>query len=411
MIKEFSYVLTVIALANIFLLLYTLILRWRQTHVKALLFLIGAYFLYFLQFASVAFFNFLTDFLIYYGVTERIQGLLTTTTYLGISAIFGGSFLLFIDYFENEQISIKHLMLIIGYLVFVYTWEFSWFFLTFYLSFIGSDKPFGLDGTYFNFLTLVIFGFYFYIGSICPKTLQNMKKYAIDSEHRKQLSYMQWAIFVMFFLSTLITTLEVLFEASIRTFSSIFFVLQYLSVIIGTFLFWLNYARSSRIALLQPQRIDKLLVLNESGLPLLSYEFTQTDGVIDESLITSSLTAVRSLLKEAIGTTSELRSITFGDREVMFIAMETFGVILFANRRSRFLQGALENFGKTFKDHYEDKIKDYVRPADFKDAEILVKKAFGLARDDFPLFPWVRSVTTKIWSLIFVSNRKKDSLY
>ncbi len=306
------------------------------------------------------------------------MNLITTTTYLGISAVYGGSFLLFIDYFERERISANRLALIIGYLVLVYSWEVSWLYNYLYYFFAGEPQPTGYNAGYFNLLSLIILSFFILIAVLCSRVLQHMKQFALDTAHRKQLSYMQWAILSIFLFAPLLSLSQMFFG-----YIGVNVDLEYpgfVCIFVGIGLLWLAYARTTRVALLQPQQIDKILVLNEGGVLLYSYEFSHTPQTINDMLISGGLTAVRGIMREAMGTGTELRSITFEDKEIMFITLGRFGFVLFAGRKSRFLQAALENFGKAFSNKYEAQIERIVNLDAFNESKGLIEKAFGLAR-------------------------------
>ncbi|MFX0093661.1 MAG: hypothetical protein ACFFBD_18055 [Candidatus Hodarchaeota archaeon] len=378
-----SFLTLLLRLAAVFisvLLMYTLVLRWRQTRIKAILLLLPAIFMSFLLdivnlWEAIVYLDSLIPLSILTFSRES-----TILSLLGLNS--AGCFLLFIDYFERDHISAIRLSLFVGM---------SAAYITGLLISLTSQVS-GINlGMILVFLLVPVF--LAIVAVIGIKAFQNMKRFAFDNEHKNQLLFMQLVFFSYFFL----TSFFIFLSGSIIARENlpgeikqlIWFFPQELSLLAASVLLWHVYARSSRIAFLQPQRIYKLLILNRSGLPLYIYEFIRTETSVEQDyLVSGGITATKSLLKDAIGATSEIHSISFEDKEVMLTNREKFVVVLFVERKSNYLKIASEMFSVKFEEKYGDNISDHVNKALFEGTDHLIERAFGLAREKVSLLPW-----------------------
>lgn len=352
-------------------LLFTLVHRWQKTRIKAILLLV------------VTTLN--------RGIVESIKMATTLLTTDAISpladysvilmGVFGfssaGMFLLFIDYFENERMSTNRVALFIGSLC-------SYIVGVSILTVLSSSV---IDTEMFDFLNMLILliapFFLVSVTIIGCRVLQNCKAYAYDDKHRQQLTLMQLSLICFFLFTSIYITVYNLvlpyLELPPDQVQIFLVVPQDISLSVGAVLLWLAYARSSRVAFLQSQRMHKLIVVNYAGLPIFSYDFLSVEHSIDDTLISGGITAVSSLFGESLGVSSGIDSISLEGIEMMMENYEKFAVILFTERISGFLKKAITEFGSNFDTKYSHLISDGgVDVSSFVGTEILVEQAFGL---------------------------------
>ncbi len=293
-----------------------------------------------------------------------------------------GMFLLFIDYFENENISATRLAIYssicVGHLV--------------NLSIvIGLDpETIKLDPS-LGFLTTVVgitilLGlpiFSIYVSISCLRSIAAVKKYAFDLTQIRQLNQLSLTIILYY-----VVTLVFLISGSLLNqnemlsddlFIILFVILPRSSQIAGSLLLWYAYAMSTRTAFLQPQRMHRLLIIARTGVPLYSFNFRKEIEGTDSILLSGGITAIKSLLKEAVGTSSEIVAIRFKEKEIMVRSYSNFGIFLIVDRTSNFLRRAMDSFGNEFAQQFQINELELIDETKFKDADSLIKKNFGLA--------------------------------
>jgi hypothetical protein len=305
-----------------------------------------------------------------------LENLRASDIYFNVLGIItAGLILLFFSYFENERIPALRLV--------IYLTAASNFIVS-ASNYIGVDNidynpDYGLLAEIANGLAnVVLIPFLLYVAISCSNSISSVKNFVYDQTQLRQLNVLQGVI-IFYYVNTVV----------LRTFSNVFFnnetllfffssILPRISVIIGSILLLNAYAFSKRVAFLQPQRMHQLVIVNDFGLPLFSFNFRLKDqNRADEYLFSGGLTAINSLLKEAIDTTSDIKSIKFTDVEIMVNRRDNFGVFLIVDRPSNFIRNALVTFANEFANNY-DTSGEIIEKNQFKGADNLVKKTFGL---------------------------------
>lgn len=376
---SFSYItvlVLVVQLSISSLLIITLIKRYKETKVVAILLLMVTSILAVLTqllelfLSLINFENILTN---YTSISMHVF------SFLGI--VTAGIFLIFIDHFENETISPIKLSLscsaAIGYfitLLVLLTLDVD------YLNNVDVNTLFDFVITD-TFFILPLFLLYTIISTL--RSIQQIKKYAIDENQVKLLNNIIIAIIFYYGITTILGFINGMFFTIGVNFNLdliLNVILPRLSVSIGSFLLWRTYYSTSSVAFLQPQRMDKIIVISKEGLPLFDYSFRQRKEDTDSVLLSGGLLAISSLLKEAVGTVSEIKSVRFSNKIIMIEAEEHFGVFLIVDRTSNFLSSALVSFTKDFAEKYESllPVEGLFDTSKFEDAKDLVLKKFGL---------------------------------
>ena len=96
-------------------------------------------------------------------------------------------------------------------------------------------------------------------------------------------------------------------------------------------------------------------------------------------LLSGGITAIKSLLKEAVGTSSDIVAIRFKEKELMVRSHSNFGIFLIVDRTSSFLRRAMDSFGNEFAQKFQINELELIDETKFKEVDSLIKKNFGLA--------------------------------
>ncbi|MFW9991719.1 MAG: hypothetical protein ACFFD4_06640 [Candidatus Odinarchaeota archaeon] len=369
------------------LLIVTLFIRYRQTKIPVILLLlfnsIVGVFSYSAEMLSI-----ITNYQLVSSVEYFSSNFYTASNLIfqGLGLISACMILLFIDYFANESFSHSRLAISVGV---VTGYTVSVFFM------LGlSDSVTGNLGDYldpvYGFLipltmvlsTLGTAVFLLYVFASGYRSIESVKTYAIGSEQKKQLSLMQVALLFYYVVTVLSISFISFFLSSDPVPYELGFIFLNIipraSVMIGDVLLWITYARSTSASFLQPQRMDTLLVIKKTGIPVYTHDF-RVKQETDSILLSGGITAIKSLLKEAVGTATEIVSIKFLDKELLVSSRKEFGAFLIVDRPSRFLVKALTNFSQEFEEEYSKVLADdLVDSTAFQGAEKLVRAAFGV---------------------------------
>jgi hypothetical protein len=361
--------------------------RWNTTRITVVAILCGFYLLY-LIFVMVEFalilFNFNDPVLFYLqeGVIINLFPFLG-----GVSA---GFFLLFIDYFVTDKVSSIHTGIYGAFLgAFILN-------IIYQMIFPGSIDERNIiviqqGGVDMYSIILLLLNFLFstnfpvtyfviYVLIISSVSLFKIKKLIQDEAQKKQVMFMQLTIvFYYFFTMVFIVTayqLEDLFDPNMLVF--VRHLAPHISVIIGSMMMYQAYAKAPT-GFLQFQRIEKLMVINRSGLLLYSYTFDEeARSDAKDLLLSGGVFAVMTLFSEMIKT-KNIRMIHFQNSRIMLSHHDNFVVFLVVDKITGFLWSALESFTNMFNLKYgpEDQELAIVPKSLFEDTNILLKLAFG----------------------------------
>ncbi|MHA1865226.1 MAG: hypothetical protein ACTSVB_10430 [Candidatus Heimdallarchaeaceae archaeon] len=111
---------------------------------------------------------------------------------------------------------------------------------------------------------------------------------------------------------------------------------------------------------LLPSRINKVVVIDESGVLLFAVRVGKEEpNIVEDTLLSGTLSAMKSVIKETTGTQTELQKIEFRDKYMIVAENEekTISTIIICDRNSFMLQTAAKQFinafTKEFKEHLE----------------------------------------------------------
>lgn len=369
-------------------LLFTLSKRWKETKITVVALLSGAYLL-FIIFLIVEFLFYLVNFEDPVGFYLK-EGNVIVSLFPFFGGISAGFFMLFIDYFENERIDTIH--------GFVYGAFFGAFILNIMYQLILpeiftlikiTELPTALDP---NTLILLFLSFLFstnfplsyfviYVIVVTLKSLVGIKRNITDEVQKKQVSLMQLTIIFYYFVTLVVVAGAYQLATLMDPVTLVFLrhIAPHITVIIGGIMIYKAYA-TAPVGFLQYQKIEKLMVINRSGLLLYSYDF-ESSGEDERSrdvLFSGGVVALLNLFTEMIHS-KNINVIQFQDKKIMLSHSENFVVFLVVDRITSFLWSALDSFSNMFNLKYglDDQEYSVVQKNIFKDAEILLMIAFG----------------------------------
>ena len=294
--------------------------------------------------------------------------------FIGLGLLSGIMFLSFVYYFAEDRLSISGMtfivVLVTSYLMYIA------------LLIFGNAENLYIPNTPFS-LEFIPAVFFTYVVIISLTRLIKIRGISRDEYQKRQITLMLIAIiFYYIFTSVFITVSE---QGEDVLPATLVYFLRHpaarFSVVIGDFILYSAYAKS-RMAFLQYQTMEKLLVISNDGLPLYTYDFSANGrGTAEDALLSSGLIAISALLSEAIKV-SEIKMIQFKEKQIMVSHEKNFGVFLITDRPTIFLWNALDAFASNFnKAHNMDtkSMLDISKTKQFRQSEIITMAAFGLS--------------------------------
>ncbi|MFX0150796.1 MAG: hypothetical protein ACFFAJ_08460 [Candidatus Hodarchaeota archaeon] len=361
--------------------------RWNKTRITVVAILCGFYLMY-LIFVMVEFALILLNF--DNPVNFYLQEGFVVNMFPFFGGMSAGFFLLFIDYFITDKVSSVHtaiygaflgafILNIIYQMLFpgiidpenIQAVQQGWNAYTILLLFMSILFTTNFPATYFVIYVLVI----------SMVSLFKIKKVIQDDLQKKQVSFMQLTIIFYYFFTMILIVGAYQFENLFYPDMLVFIrhLAPHVSVIIGSSMMYQAYAKAPT-GFLQFQRIEKLMVINRSGLLLYSFTFDE-DAKSDaqDVLLSGGVFAVLTLFSEIIKT-KNIRMIHFQENKIMLSHHDSFIVFLVVDNITKFLWSALDSFSNMFNLKYspEEQEISIVPKSLFEDANILLNLAFGL---------------------------------
>ncbi len=183
-------------------------------------------------------------------------------------------------------------------------------------------------------------------GVVGTKDLFNVLRRASNKTQQKQIKFMIWGTILGFIVGPILSALG----DNVTTYTGNAIagawtaeIFGYGTISLGLVLAAISYLSGKEKAFLQPYKIDSLLVILDSGLLGYEYIFAKTDDDSRTILLSGALTAIRSLMDETLGNV-EIELIKMNKFDLMIKLIPNAAVVLIAEKRTRYLQNALNNF-------------------------------------------------------------------
>ncbi len=369
-----------------FILLYSLWGRWHEIKIPVIAILMGLYILFigFVSFETIIYifnFNQITDFYLEEG--NWIASLFPF--YGGISS---GIFLLFIEFFRKDRVSPIHSSI---YGIFIGSFIFNLIFKFLFPEFSITSETIIIEGAFdisdiIRFILIVLFTtnfptayFIAYVILVSTLSFQAITREIIDKRKKNQIQLLQLSMMFFYVIPLILAVTARFIELSPDIIVFLRHLAPHMSVLIGSFLIYIAYVKAP-LGLLQYHKLEKLMVINKSGLLLYSYDFNQTpeNRPDRDVLFSGGVLAVLNLFNEMMENTN-MEMIEFQEQIILLSNNENFITFLIADHESRFLWSAVKAFSKFFNLKYGTDAQELtVVPRHvFEDAVSIVKLAFG----------------------------------
>lgn len=215
------------------------------------------------------------------------------------------------------------------------------------------------------------------------KELRHSIRESASYRHRNQLKLMARGVTTAFFVgpvtSFLGDSISIYWSAEIGLWISEFAGFLFMSIGIAFIL--LSYVLDNSLLFLQPNKIERLLVIHESGMPLYDYEFKAFKNEnVNEMMLSGLILAIKSVAMEVLGKDGALEEIKFRGMEILLLVQDDLIFMLIAQKRSSFLKSALKKFSEAFIAEFGNSFRSYeIDPKKFKVISTELEKNFGLA--------------------------------
>ena len=192
----------------------------------------------------------------------------------------------------------------------------------------------------------VILFFFLYILFTALRSLDNVKKFA-SGVQRKSVNLMRYYFMWTFGAVSVVYTIIGVFSGTSLEDSEFF---EFLNLVAPLILFliadiylYFGFVRIDNPAVLQPQQIDRFILISNVGLPLYYFKLESEMEGIDESLLSGAIAAISAVLKEATKVAGDLKSIVIGNSTILMNTLGDFTGLIFTYKSTRFLNSALAN--------------------------------------------------------------------
>lgn len=151
--------------------------------------------------------------------------------------------------------------------------------------------------------------------------------------------------------------------------------------LLGNYYIYIGYIRYRNPAVIQPQRIDRFVIISEDGLPIYRFDIELETTSITDTLFSGALTAITSVLKESSNIVGDLKTIEIGDHFLIVNVKGPLTGVLFSFRTTQFLREATISLMKNIEKNVQ--IDELHRISDKQISQIdhYVKQALGF--EDF----------------------------
>ncbi|MEA2069717.1 MAG: methyltransferase domain-containing protein, partial [Asgard group archaeon] len=176
--------------------------------------------------------------------------------------------------------------------------------------------------------------------------------------------------------------IEFLFSSLMsNVFESIVSSMQFIGLIIMS----LPIIFSQSVFFMQSRKVSQLIVINPDGVPIFDFNFESAKNQCDANLLNESFRAISSVMETGEITCQELRSMNFGELQILTEIRNHFAVLLVVDRPTLFLNRSLEMFADDFMKIYpkHQPLEDVPIQEIKVTAEKMIQKDFGLEQEEF----------------------------
>ncbi|MHA2334985.1 MAG: hypothetical protein ACXAEU_23355 [Candidatus Hodarchaeales archaeon] len=176
------------------------------------------------------------------------------------------------------------------------------------------------------------------------------------ASQKRQLKMMIVGVAIAYLLPIFFT-----FFSSFFPFPALFMVLLRADVAIGFVIYFLSFGSGSKnFGLFNRHKADRILIVDDNGLPLFDYNFKEEEDDVDEVLLSGVLIAMTQLMREVTKSAARISEVKLEDnsRLVLELRPKFLGVII-TSQTTYYLRSSLLRFIIAFEREFEDTIKEW----------------------------------------------------
>ena len=202
-----------------------------------------------------------------------------------------------------------------------------------------------------------------WIGILLPATfliywaLSNMQdaiQNSLNEQQRKQIIFMRRGVMLSFFIGPAVSglgdTIHLLVNPTIGAWLAE--IVGYSIIGVGVLLVSLAYYHGGQPGFLQGQRIEQIIVITKSGIPIYTHRFKRFEWGVDVELLSGFFSALQSAMVETLQSPSLIRLIKLKGSELIVHVDGELTFLLVASKTSVFLERALFRFSRLFCQKY-----------------------------------------------------------
>ena len=193
---------------------------------------------------------------------------------------------------------------------------------------------------------------------------------------KRQLRFMIIGISIAYFLPILLRPLIPIFS------SMVFTVFLRADVAIGFILYFVSFGKAENFSLYSRHQADRILVIDENGLPLFSYDFKFDSENLDDALFAGGIVAITSFMKEATKSSASISEIKLEDKQLFLEIRPSIQALILSPRSTVYLKEALKRFANGFEEEFKTLLqaKGIVNTENFSsEGKKLVYESFGIS--------------------------------
>ncbi len=148
--------------------------------------------------------------------------------------------------------------------------------------------------------------------------------------------------------------------------------------ILGNIYFYRGYIRYRNPSVIQPQRIDRFVIISDDGLPIYRLDIEKEATGLTDALFSGALTAITSVLKESSNIVGDLKTIEIGDQFLIVNVKGPLTGVLFSFRTTQFLREATVELMKNIAKNIQIEELHKISTEQLSEIDYYVKQALGL---------------------------------
>ncbi len=184
--------------------------------------------------------------------------------------------------------------------------------------------------------------------------MQDAIENALNEQQRRQIIFMRRGIILSFFIGPAISGLGDTIHLLLSPVAGAWLaeIIGYSVIGFGVFLVSLAYYHGGQPSFLQGQRIEQIIVITKSGIPVYTHRFRRAEWGVEVELLSGFFSALQSAMVETLQFPSLIRLIKLKGSELIIHVKEELTFLLVASKTSLFLERALIRFSGLFCEKY-----------------------------------------------------------